>query len=297
MTDFRITYDFFLSHPLIKRHPIRSFSVFLWWQLQSRLRPSKFFKKNFIPPLKLFARKGLAGATGNLYAGLHEFNEMGFLLHVLKHGDTFFDIGANIGSYTLLASGICKANSVAFEPVASTFDILAQNIALNQLQDKVILKNAAAGAREGNILFSTGEDTTNHVIADDEPGDPESITVPVLTVDALAVNQPPLLVKIDVEGFETEVLKGMPQLLDSSILKAIIIELNGSGDRYGFNDDAIHQLLISKGFRPCSYDPFSRKLTILSTYQTENIIYCRDLDLLNERVKTAAAIKVMGELI
>jgi hypothetical protein len=55
--------------------------------------------------------------TGNLYAGLHEFSEMGFLLHLLRQNDLFVDVGANLGSYTVLASAVCQARNIAFEPV------------------------------------------------------------------------------------------------------------------------------------------------------------------------------------
>ena len=44
------------------------------------------------------ARKGMTGASGNIYFGLHEFEEMGFLLHFLREEDLFIDIGAYIGS-------------------------------------------------------------------------------------------------------------------------------------------------------------------------------------------------------
>ncbi|HJP62590.1 MAG TPA: FkbM family methyltransferase, partial [Mucilaginibacter sp.] len=199
--------------------------------------------------------------------------------------------------YTLLASGVCGAKSVALEPVASTFDILTQNIALNQLHDKVTLKNTAAGAREGTILFSTDEDSTNHVIAANESPGPGSVYVEVITADSLAEDGPPLLAKIDVEGFETEVLNGMGRLLDNNGLKAIIIELNGSGSRYGYDENAIHQLLTDKMFQPYSYDPFSRQLTALSSYGIENTIYCRDIDFITSRLKTAKFIQVKGEVI
>jgi hypothetical protein len=42
--------------------------------------------------------------SGNIYAGLHEFGDMAFVLHFLRAGDLFADVGANIGSYTVLAS-------------------------------------------------------------------------------------------------------------------------------------------------------------------------------------------------
>ena len=57
----------------------------------------------------------MTGATGNIYAGLHEFVDMAFCLHLLRSGDLFVDVGANIGSYTVLASKVAGANSVTLE--------------------------------------------------------------------------------------------------------------------------------------------------------------------------------------
>jgi len=265
--------------------------------LQSSLNPSAFFVKSFVSPVKFYARKGLAGVTGNIYSGLHEFNDMAFLLHFLRSTDTFFDIGSNVGAYTLLASGVCGAKSVAIEPVGSTFDILVKNIALNQLEGSVAAINAAAGAEEGTIPFTSAYDTTNHAIAKNEIAEAGTIDVKLVTIDSLAMENSPQLAKIDVEGFETEVLKGMNITLDSAELKAIIIELNGSGERYGYSEGDIHLLLLGKGFRPCNYDPFKRELSEIATYGNFNTIYCRDANFINDRLKSAPYTKIMGEAI
>ena len=65
----------------------------------------------------------MTGATGNIYTGLHEFEDMMFLLHLLRPGDIFVDAGANIGSYTVLASAVVGAKSISFEPVPPLFFI------------------------------------------------------------------------------------------------------------------------------------------------------------------------------
>jgi FkbM family methyltransferase len=296
MNAIKRTVGFILKHPLGKKHPAKALWRFAWWQAQSRLSKSKFIIKPFVGDVKFYAAKGLSGITGNIYTGLHEFNDMAFLLHFLRPDDTFFDIGANVGSYTLLASGIAKANSITLEPVKATFDILSSNIGLNNLQDKVKLINAGAGAVAGEIIFSADEDTGNHVIAQDETGK-NTVTVPVITIDSLLHTHQPSLIKIDVEGFETEVLKGMIATLDSPVLKAIIIELNGSGGRYGFSDQDIHSLLLSKGFKAVDYDPFKRALTQLDTFGKYNTIYCRDIDFIKSRLQSAASINIMGETI
>ena len=298
MEKFKRTFGFIFSHPLSSRHPFKSIFRFMLWQLESGLSPSKLFVKRFIGPVKFYARKGLAGVTGNIYAGLHEFDDMAFLLHFLRSGDVFFDVGSNVGSFTLLASGVCKAKSFTIEPVKSTFDLLNKNIALNNLLGKVTTINAAAGSAAGTITFTANEDTTNHAII--EPGADTSgtINVPVITIDSISTQNPPALMKIDVEGYETEVLKGMQNTMDQPTLKAIIIELNGSGGYYGYDEEKIHELLLSKKFRPYSYDPFKRSLTQLTTFGGQNnTIYCRDEGFVLDRLQLAVGIEIMGEVI
>jgi FkbM family methyltransferase len=297
MNKIKMTLGFILSHPLGKRHLIKSIYRSILWQLQSSFYPSKLIVKTFIKPIKFHARKGLTGITGNIYAGLHDFDDMTFLLHFLRPDDTFYDVGANVGSYTLLASGICKAKSIAFEPVGSSFEILAKNIELNKLQDKASIINSAVGAQKGEIKFTTNADTVNHAAAENELIEEGIITVPVITIDSLTGKDAPHLMKIDVEGFETEVLKGMRSTLDMPSLKAIIIELNGSGGRYGYNEEDAHALLLSKGFQPYTYDPFKRSLSVIKTYGKDNTIYCRDMDFIKHRLQTADGVKIMGEVI
>ncbi|MDB5109930.1 MAG: FkbM family methyltransferase [Mucilaginibacter sp.] len=296
MDKIKRTLGFIFTHPLGKRHPFKSLLRFVVWQLQSMISPAKLISKSFIKPVRFYACKGLTGITGNIYVGLHEFNDMAFLLHFLRTDDYFFDIGANVGSYSLLASGVCNAKSITIEPVVSTFELLTQNIALNQLEHKVRLINSGAGAEMGMISFSCAEDTTNHVISENEAGI-ANIKASVITIDSLLTDGQPLLIKIDVEGYETEVLKGMKETLSTSSLKAIIIELNGSGSRYGFDEKNIHELLMLNNFKPYNYDPFTRLLTELPLYGDYNTIYCRDLDFVNNRLEHATGIKIMGELI
>jgi len=253
--------------------------------------------KPFIAGINFYARKGLTGITGNIYTGLHEFDDMAFLLHFLLPGDVFFDIGANAGSYTLLASGVCQAKTIAIEASANTAAITVKNISLNKLENKVTLINAAAGATAGILSFSKNEDTTNHIISAGESAETDVETVNVINIDSLILTDKPTLIKIDVEGFETEVLKGMTDTLKQPILKAIIIELNGSGLRYGFNEDAIHQTLLSVGFKPYQYDPFKRELQLMDSFGSYNTIYCRDEAFIKARVKASKGFKIMGEVI
>ena len=294
---FEITFGFIFNQPLGKRHPFRALTRFIYWQCQTLFFPSKFFIKSFVKPVNFYVKKGLYGITTNIYIGLHEFYDMSFLLHFLRERDLFIDVGANAGSYTLLASGICKAKTIAIEPIKLTFDFFFKNVQLNGLGDNVSMINAGAGAKAGSMNFTTDEDITNHVIAANETHSTNITTVPIVTIDSIQRENQPSLIKIDVEGFETEVLKGMANTLTEPSLKAIIIEINGSGARYNYNDENIHLLLIAHNFKPHLYDPFKRELLELDSYGGQNTIYCRDMDFINDRLKTATGFKIMGETI
>ncbi|RWY49455.1 FkbM family methyltransferase [Mucilaginibacter gilvus] len=139
------TINFVLNHPFTKGHRLAGIAKLLKWQITSRLhkKPVEF---QFTQNSKLMVWKGLTGATGNIYCGLHEFEDMAFLLHFLRPGDLFADVGANIGSYTMLASAEIGARSVTVEPLPATFKNLLQNIQLNNIGDKVNALNIGIGS-------------------------------------------------------------------------------------------------------------------------------------------------------
>ena len=292
----RIIFSAINKHPLAKKHKITAYLKFFKWQLSQLLFPGPR-KLSFIGNTYLLADKGMTGATGNIYCGLHEFEDMGFLLHFLRSEDTFVDVGANIGSYTILASGVCGAKTITFEPVPETFVYLKNNIKVNRLEKLVSLQNEAVGGRKGKVNFTSGFDTVNHVLSGNEIVGSKVIEVNINTLDSkLENNHTTLLVKIDVEGFETQVLNGMELALQNKLLKAIIIELNGSGMRYGYNDKSIHDKLLANNFLPYQYDPFRRKLSALHIFLATNTIYVRDFAFVEQRIVSAKKISIFSEV-
>lgn len=283
---------FIVNHPLNRKNRIGSVKRFLKWQIGSRLIPYPVAYP-FIGNTKLIVWRGLTGATGNLYAGLHEFEDMGFLLHLLRADDLFADIGSNIGSYTLLASGHRGAKTFAFEPIPITFAILKNNIAINEIENKVTALNIGLGSKQGSLKFTNGLDTMNHVAMDNDPAG-AVLEVMVDTLDNVLGGKAPLLIKIDVEGFETDVLNGAAVTLGNSALKAIIIELNGSGERYGYDEADIHRKLMTHGFEAYQYEPLERKLIKTTNQQHGNMLYLRDIDFIKERIKTSPNINILG---
>lgn len=237
--------------------------------------------------------QGMNGATGNFYCGLHEFEDMAFVLHLLRANDQFVDIGANIGSYSILASAHCGAKAIAVEPLPSTFERLKANVLDNNIEHLVTLHNSGVGESGDTLKFTTAHDTANHVAADDD-FEADTVAVPVSSMDALLNDVRPLCIKIDVEGFEKKVIAGGNATLRSDSLRAVLMELNGSGDRYGFSDDEIHQTMVGFGFLPFKYDPMLRVLQKLSNrnHNFGNTLYLRDVEWVEKRLASAPEIEL-----
>ena len=235
----------------------------------------------------------MTGATGNIYCGLHEFQDMGWLLHTLRADDLFLDIGANVGSYTVLAASEVGSEFHAFEPIPSTFEHLRANIEENKASDIGRLWNNGLGDKRSTLKFTNHLDTVNHVVSEGESG----IEVEVLTLDEITLASKKRLVKIDVEGYEQFVLDGGQALFkDTKAILGIIVELNGSGNRFGKSDLEIHQQLLAWGYASYAYDPIERRLEPVKVPLDHNTIYIPNANLLDveQRIASAPKRKIHG---
>ena len=142
----------FSTHSLTCDAPVKAWARFGWWQLKSRCQGEILFQ--WISGQRLAVRRGMVGATANIYVGLLEFADMMLLLHFLREGDLFLDIGANVGAYTVLASGVCRARTWAFEPDPTTVERLKRNITINSLDALVRVCEFALGAERGEVAFT-----------------------------------------------------------------------------------------------------------------------------------------------
>ena len=233
----------------------------------------------------------MTGATGNIYCGLHEFHEMAFFLQCLRPGDLFLDVGANIGSFSVLAGKETGCDTYSFEPVPSTFVFLQRNMELNGLTGEGhVVVNAGVGESNATLRFSNNQDTTNHVLRAVEEG---GIEVEVLRLDDVIPNKRTVWMKVDVEGFELGVLRGAAQQLKQ--IKGVVIELNGAGNRYGHSDDEVRQVLLDAGFIQVNYCPISRSL-IAGNMPGDNAIYVQEehIEFVRNRIEEAPQFTIRG---
>jgi len=245
----------------------------------------------------MIVKKNDTGVTGNIYVGIQDFYELSFALHFLDEKDIFVDVGANVGFYSIILAKSKNVKSISIEPIPYTYFKLEKNVKINSLSNKVITKNIAIGSSIGQLRMSSDLDTVNHVRLTGSDSNSD-IIVEVCDLDTIFYEgEYPSLIKIDVEGFETEVIGGMNNVILSNNLKAIIIELNGSGARYGYDENLIHQTLLQHSFKPFHYDPFDRRLTELNSYGSTNTLYLRDLNFIKNRLNAAPRFEVFGESI
>lgn len=291
------TLNFITRHPLNERRKIKAVRRWFSWQIGSRLVPGPV-AVNFVNDTMLLVSPGMTGATGNIYTGLHEFQDMAFVLHLLRQGDIFVDVGANVGAYTVLA-GALDARCISIEPIKRAFDHLILNIRLNGISNIVDARNIGVGSHQGILKFTKELDTVNHVAVGSEANGSALSEVEVDTLDNVIAESQPVLIKIDVEGYETEVVAGAEQVLSKGSLLAVIMELNGSGRRYNHDERELYKRMIDYGFTPCSYIPSGRSLEVLNgEYEPAgNTLFVKDLKAVKQRLETAPPFTVGGKSI
>ncbi|ABQ25882.1 FkbM family methyltransferase [Geotalea uraniireducens] len=270
------TLKLIVNHPLNKERKIRSVIKWVKWQVGSRLVPGEVVY-NWINGARVIVRPGETGFTGNIYCTLDEFSDMAYVLHVMTPEDFFVDIGANVGSYTILACAAKGARGYCFEPIPSTFQRLAANIRLNDLSCRVEAFNLGLSNKEGELVFTSSENCTNHVVTDGEKA-MSVIKVKVVSLDTILSGLSPSMLKLDVEGFETLVLQGAHETLSNHSLHSVVMELNGSGSRYGFSEAQILNKMKDYGFSTYVYNPFIRELMTLDGKQNHsgNTLFIRN---------------------
>ena len=278
------------KHPLNRKSSWCAAWEFSVAQMAARLVPGEVCVP-FPNETRLLIPPRMKGAAHFIYPGLCEFEDMAFVMHFLRPSDMFIDAGANIGAYTVLAAGVAGSRVMAFEPAPTTFRSLTLNIQLNGLADRVTAFNVALGRGEGILKMTEGLGTENSICPSSSGG---GLAVPVRARDFLLGEALPVLLKIDVEGFETQVFAGAKKMLHQPSLQAMIVEKSGNGEIYGFDENALHREIRETGFFPCSYSPFQRSLCLISTAVSGNIIYVRNIETAQQRLRQSAPFRTVG---
>lgn len=191
-----------------------------------------------------------------LYVKLHQIGVMGkddlaFFERHIKPGMTVVDIGANLGLYSLsIAKLVGDSGRVyAFEPAPSLYCAAARNIQRNGGDRIVRLENVALGSKDGTAILHLGgfNSGNNRVVASTQ--DAGGVRVPLARLDDVLPDSRVDWIKIDVQGWEIEVLRGMQETLQRNPRICLYLEFWATGlRRTGENPATLIDMLQSSGF-------------------------------------------------
>lgn len=226
------------------------------------------YDNSFFLGLRSVARRTgvnkIVGTLIGLFGYEHAFGAR--ILAQIKPGDCVWDVGANVGLYSeqFAERAGNGGKVVGFEP---SQDCCAALITRMAATPTFVAVNAALGATDGSATLFCAADSlaATHTLSADA-GRTQShagtkYVVPVFSGDSWAAQHPestPNVIKIDVEGFESDVIDGMNSLLDSPVLRALFIEVHFTLLQAQGKQDAPHtivQKLRRAGFAITWPDP------------------------------------------
>jgi FkbM family methyltransferase len=186
----------------------------------------------------------------------HRFGLMGTddirsLKTLVRPDSRIADVGANQGIYTLFFSHLVSSGHVfAFEPDPALFSSLKENVRRNRANN-VTLFNAAAASQTGKLFLRPGllNRGDNQVVQRGQVQDVGAVQVDALSLDQTIPDRRLDLLKIDVQGFEVEVLKGAQELIAANPRLSILIEFWPHGlYKAGSCPEELLDILLSAGF-------------------------------------------------
>ena len=218
---------------------------------------------------------------------IFEAGETRFLISKIKEGDVCVDVGANVGYYTmLLAQQTGQTGKViSIEPELGNFKRLTDNQVLNNFHN-IRLYNCAVGQKTGKSIlninplnhggnslipfksYKTGDVVFSREKMIEEYGEKELFqSVDLMRLDDILLNEKIKKVdvlKIDVEGFELEVLRGAKNLIETRALKYLVCEIDNKVTR-----NSIFEFMISNGY--CAYRVSYSGLVDIIPYEPSTI--------------------------
>jgi FkbM family methyltransferase len=195
----------------------------------------------------------------NYACGYWEFPLQEALAKVLSRGQVYYDIGANVGLFTLVGARLAGPTGrvVAFEPCPRFIEKLRSNIQINHLENTTVIPKAVSDRNSRVKMY--WQSSMSHLSTaeglDSAPKQKYEETSESHMVDTISLDEfdgpPPDVIKVDVEGSELAVLRGAQRLLSSRNAPTLILELHSP-----FLATEAGQLLRAHGYR--FYSPWEK---------------------------------------
>jgi FkbM family methyltransferase len=222
------------------------FGKLLRWPL--RLIPANSQVRVLQGPLR--GKKWIAGSSNHgCWFGSYELSKQRAFAAALRPGHVVYDLGANVGFYSLLASVLVgpQGRVFSFEPAPRNLLLLRKHLALNGIINCTIYEAAVSDSKGFANFNPAGDWSEGHLTAESA----NSFTVPTVSLDGLVLSGElplPQVMKCDIEGAEYSALKGAVKVLQEA---APVIFLSTHGSEVRRN---CHDLLANLGYSLCSLD-------------------------------------------
>lgn len=165
-------------------------------------------------------------------AGTYQIDKLDAAVKLCKNYDLAIDVGAHVGFWSKELSPIFS-RVIAFEPVPENIECFIENI---KGKDNVNLYNYGLGALDSIVRIKTDEKNSGLAHVSDD-----GIKVKILRLDSLSLISPIDFMKIDVEGYESFVIRGARETIQRD--KPVIVVEQKFSDRYGLSElDGVHLL-------------------------------------------------------
>jgi FkbM family methyltransferase len=251
-SSFRAMFRWYLS-----KFPLRDGKAFLYARLHNRLSPTERYivvrlDKGFRMKLDL---KDPEQLKVYFYGHYHERYEADLVARLLENDEVFWDIGANVGYFTLVAATALKERGqiIAFEPGKNAYVRLTENISLNNYGN-IKVYPIAVSDREGEAVLHVAGDIADSSASlfQSSPAQTGQEVCRMLALDHFLTAEglrPPTLIKLDAEGAELAVLQGAKRLISQSPPLFLMEMEEKTLQAAGASKAAIQHFLESYGYR------------------------------------------------
>lgn len=262
----------------ILKDPLRTIPFFIMQSI-AYLHPFKVTYKTLWGDIMRFY---LPEGSAIYYYGFFEANLTNFLINFLKKGDVFFDVGAHVGYYSILASTLVESSGQvhSFEPTPRTFESLKENASR---KSNITVNNRAILDKETEIEFvdygpKYSAFNSFKARTSDEMkflAEPERINVRTISLDNYCRDKgvSPTMIKIDAEGAEHLILQSMQHIL-THIKPLVTLEVAGDVEWAKNCKDSI-EILQKYGYvgYEINNEGYLKKHAYKESYRYDNLLF------------------------
>ena len=273
------------NSPYNKKHPVFALYRLSLWKIIKALK-LKNIKFRIWNNRKIFLNHDSFQSMWIMYNYIVDWEEFNLIRDYVDSKDNIADVGTNMGFYTIwMSKFISEGHIHSFEPDTINFKKLTDNIRINNIESMVKANNIALSDINGSLDFTVSFDGENH-IATEENANTRKVHSRCFDDYCRETRINHLsYVKVDIEGFEYNFLKGSIELLENKKIDILQLEINSTLKNSSKSTEDLIELLTQYGYKLYKYNVEKKELiTINYTTDRENYFAVSNIEAVNLRL-------------